>query len=222
MLPVLLSNAIPMQRRETVPRSNSDEINEEDSMLLSLIAGGDREAFDRLYRRYFKRVYPFIYRVTQKREVIEEVLNDTMLTVWQKAGSFAGRSRVSTWVFGIAYHKALKAATRGRPQAYLDDLDPEDLPDQGQKDPIESLALKDQIARALTGLSAEQRAVVELTYYHGYSYQEIAQIVDCPLGTVKTRMRSARSKLRAILTGLDAGPAPKVGEEGDGSHDDRQ
>lgn len=213
---MLLSTVTIMERREAVPRSRPDDSDQEDVALLALIAGGDREAFERLYRRYFKRVYPFVYRVTQKRELIEEVLNDTMLAVWQKAGSFAGRSRVSTWVFGIAYHKALKAATRGRPQTYLDDLDPDDLPDQGRSDAIESLAMKDQVARALAGISAEQRAVVELTYYHGYSYQEIAQIVDCPLGTVKTRMRSARVKLHAILTSLDSG------EEGVGSNEDRR
>lgn len=213
MLPL---SVIVVERRKTVPRSPAREGDEEEAALLNAIAGGDREAFDRLYRRYFKRIYPFVYRVTQRRDLIEEVLNDTMLTVWQKAGSFAGRSRVSTWIFGIAYHKALKAATRGRPQAYLDDLDPDEMPDQGHRDQIESIALKDQIGRALSGLSAEQRAVVELTYYHGYSYQEIAQIVDCPLGTVKTRMRSARARLRVILTGQDS----YRGEEGAGSHHD--
>ncbi len=209
---MLSSLALVPKRHEPVPRSDPKEAeNDEDLALLGQIAEGDRGAFERLYRRYYKRIYPFVYRLTQKRELIEEVLNDTMLTIWQKADSFAGRSRVSTWIFGIAYHKALKAAAKGRPQAYLDDLDPETIADQGQSDAIESLAAKEQITQALKGLSTEQRAVVELTYYYGYTYEEISQIVDCPLGTVKTRMRSARVKLKSILIGLEGE------EEGRGS-----
>lgn len=168
-----------------------------DQDLLARVAGGEVDAFERLYRRYYKRVFGFAARLTPRLEIAEEVVDDTMLTVWRKAGGFAGRSKPSTWIFGIAYRKALKASRRFPDEQMATDVGEADL---RQTDGLESIVVRQQIAQALGRLPREQRAVVELTYLHGYTYTEIAEIAGCPVGTVKTRMRSAREKLRVLLT----------------------
>src|SRR5262249_23736035 len=137
---------------------------------------------------------------------VEEVLNDVMVVIWKKAASFDGRSRPSTWIFGIAYHKAMKALARRQPveqrPGSSDGREREPL-EPVERDEPESLLARRELAstlgRALRAISAEQRAVVELTYYYGLSYQEIAEVVGCPVNTVKTRMFHARRRLRDLL-----------------------
>ncbi len=169
----------------------------DERQLLAAVARREVEAFDRLYRRYYKRVLGFAMRITQRSDSAEEVVDDTMFTVWRKAGDFAGRSRPSTWIFGIAYRKALKAAQRTPAASH--EIDPDTVADDRQLEGLEAIFLREQVAQAIGRLPPEQRAVVELTYLHGYTYAEIAEIAECPLGTVKTRMRNARTKLRDIL-----------------------
>lgn len=171
-----------------------------DQALLTEVARGDVEAFERLYRRYYKRVFGFAARLTPRLEIAEEVVDDTMMTVWRKAGDFAGRSKPSTWIFGIAYRKSLKATRQFPDDSAAAHASEADL---RQTDGIDSILLREQIAQALGRLPREQRAVIELTYLHGYTCTEIAEIAECPVGTVKTRMRSARNKLRVLLAGGD-------------------
>jgi RNA polymerase sigma factor (sigma-70 family) len=180
----------------------------EDEVLLERVAAGDRSAFETLYGLYYRRLFGYLLKVTRRADLVEEVLNDVMLVVWRKAGSFNGRSRPSTWIFGIAYHKALKALAHRRTAASLTvpENEDDDRHEPIEPDEPESLAARRELAtvlgRALHRLSAEHRAVVELTYYYGCSYQEIADIVDCPVNTVKTRMFHARRKLKSLLPSL--------------------
>jgi len=171
--------------------------------LLRRVAAKDRKAFEALYHLYYRRLFGYLLKLTRRAELVEEVLNDVMLAVWKGAPSFDGRSRPSTWIFGIAYHKALKALAR-RPEEREEDEG--EWPEPVDADEPESLAARRELAgvlgRALGALSAEQRAVVELTYYYGMAYQEIAEIVGCPVNTVKTRMFHARRRLRELLPGL--------------------
>src|SRR5271165_7540794 len=81
----------------------------DEARLISRIAGGELRAFEDLYRIYHPRLTRFLANMLRRRELVEEVLNDTMLVVWRRADSFNGTSKVSTWVFAIAYRKALKA-----------------------------------------------------------------------------------------------------------------
>lgn len=172
---------------------------DEEVVLLSRVARKEVDAFELLYRGYYRRLTRFLEKVTRRPQLIDEILDDTMLVVWRKAATFNGESRVSTWIFAIAYNKAMKALrkTRDRVEA-LPDRDALASVDGPETELIQrqaNLGLKRQLAR----LSPEQRAVIELTYYYGYAYKEIAQIVDCPVDTVKTRMFHARRKLRAML-----------------------
>lgn len=184
----------------------------DDGHLLGQIADGDRAAFRVLYERYYRRLFHFIYRITGQVELTEEALNDAMLVVWRSAGSFGGRSRVSTWVLGIAYRRALKLKEKSniRADRFILDERLANEPVGREQEPINEEILKEWLEAGLRHLSPEQRAVVELTYYHGYSYQEIATIVGCPTNTVKTRMFHARANLRKWLPFLEAGRAKRT------------
>ncbi len=166
--------------------------------LLRRIAAGDRQAFEKLYRCYFPRLTRFLERVIRNPHGVEEVLNDSMLVVWRKAATFNGQSKVSTWIFAIAYRKALKAMKRFDEPLAADEQtfeSPEPGPESQLLQRQRSALLLQQIGR----MSAEHRAVIELTYYHGCAYREIAQIMGCPVDTVKTRMFHARKRLRQFL-----------------------
>ncbi len=178
---------------------------ERELALIRRIAQRDREAFAELYRLYHRRLVSFLLRFTRRMDLVEEIYNDVMLVVWQKAGGFRGQSRVSTWVLGIAYRKALKALKRQ--QSRPEELPIEDvvLVDGERPDQVAGRRqLRERLQAAMSHLSPEHRAVVELTYYHGYSYPEIARIVGCPPNTVKTRMFHARRRLRRILPRLES------------------
>ena len=174
--------------------------------LLRRTAEHDREAFEALYREYHHRLARFLTRMTRRPELAEEVINDTMWIVWQRAADFRGSSRVSTWVMGIAYRRALKAFRRGSVQ--LVSVDQEALEVEAPNDvsaDAEGFQRVELVAQALAELPLEQRLVIELTYYLGHSCAEIAEIVDCPVNTVKTRMFHARRKLRLRLPELSGG-----------------
>jgi RNA polymerase sigma-70 factor (ECF subfamily) len=174
--------------------------------LLHRVNGGDRAAFEALYRLYHPRLYRFLQRLTRRPELSEEVLDDTMLVVWQRGNGFNGHSKLSTWIFGIAYRKALNMLRRQ--DLPLDDQGAAEALVDPDADPAQRLGLSQlqrRLGRALAGLSAEHRLVVELCYFHGFGYREIAQIVDCPAETVKTRMFYARRRLRLLLADLEPG-----------------
>ena len=181
---------------------------DDDLALLKRVAACDRRAFEALYHLYYRRLFAFLFRLTRRGELVEEVLNDVMLAVWTGAARFDGRSRPSTWVFGIAYHQAMKALARAAPahRRGLDDERERPLAEPETEGGADSLLSRRELAstlgKALHTLSPEHRAVVELTYYHELSYPEIAEIVGCPVNTVKTRMFHARRRLREVLPGL--------------------
>jgi RNA polymerase sigma factor (sigma-70 family) len=183
-------------REEARSATQRDEV-----VLVVRAAGGDAEAFEALYRCFYPRLRRFLERMTRRPQLVEEILNDTMLVVWRKAHTYNFRSKVSTWIFAIAFRKALKAVKRvDDPVAY----EPEEGANptrSGPEDELMAHQLHLLLSRAMTSLSAEQRAVIELTYYQGCAYREIAEIMGCPIDTVKTRMFHARRRLKVLLSG---------------------
>jgi RNA polymerase sigma-70 factor (ECF subfamily) len=175
-----------------------------DRALLDGVRRGDREAFRALYVKYYHALLRFIYRITNQLEAAQEGVNDVMLVVWNSAAAFQGKSKVSTWILGIAYRKGLKLRQSSRrwvdrfkaADADSDELSVPSGEHTGQAD------LQDLLEHAMHSLPIKQRAVVELTYFYGYSYEEIAAIVECPVNTVKTRMFHARARLKDLLPAL--------------------
>jgi RNA polymerase sigma factor (sigma-70 family) len=181
-------------------RQPSASLEEDDLTLIRRVAAKDRQAFEALYHRYAQRLYRYLSKLISQRELIEEVLDDVMMVVWQNASRYNHTSRISTWMFGIAYHKALKALARSSNQSRDVPLAmPEDWIDrEGPDGAMTRQELHRTLARALETLPPELRAVVELTFYQGCSYQEIAEITGCPVNTVKTRMFHARRRLAQV------------------------
>lgn len=173
-----------------------------DLRLLAKVRGGDRAAFERLYRMYHPRLTRFLHTLVKRPTLVEEVLNDTMMVVWNRPDSFHGASKLSTWLFSIAYRKAMKAL-RKQDEPVEDfeaehrvSLDP--TPDESSgRERVRQLLLE-----AVAELSPAHRAVVDLTYFHELGYREIAAVVECPVDTVKTRMFHARRHLRKKLGGV--------------------
>ena len=167
--------------------------------LIVSIAAGNRRAFETLYRLYFPRLARFLERITHSIVLIEEIVNDTMFVVWRRAATFDRSCKVSTWIFSIGYRKALKAITcHDEPVESDPDLNPGDGWQQPEAE-LGRLELHQRISAALDAIPLEQRTVVNLVYYHGMGYEEIAAIMDCPVNTVKTRMFHARRRLKVLL-----------------------
>jgi RNA polymerase sigma-70 factor (ECF subfamily) len=137
----------------------------------------------------------------QRPQLVEEVLDDTMMAVWQTASSFRGASKPSTWIFAIAYRKAVKARARW-PMPVEDPQDDMRVSDDAAPDEgLQQQRLHDALRAAMDRLSPDHRAVVDLTYFHDLGYREIAEIMSCPVDTVKTRMFHARRRLKEAMAG---------------------
>jgi len=179
--------------------TNSSQLESRDVQLIIRITNGDLRAFDALYRSYFPRLVRFLDRYTRRTALIEEIINDTMFVVWEKADAYNQTSKVSTWIFAIAYRKAMKTIKRTDDPQEADF----DLVQAGiEMEPDSQLSqrqLQQCVSHALDAISVEQRTVVSLAYYHGMDYQEIATTMDCPVNTVKTRMFHARKRLQNLL-----------------------
>ena len=181
-------------------KSTRGEEDAQDLKLLQRVAIKDKVAFERLYARFYPLLTRYLTRVVRRPEMVEEVVNDTLFVVWEKAEQFQGRSKVSTWITGIAYLKGIKALDKLKvqPEAQAEAIHEADDIEES-RDLIARLGLDEWLSHGLDRISVEQRSVVELTYFSGYSYQEIADIMDCPVNTVKTRMFHARRRLAKLL-----------------------
>jgi RNA polymerase sigma-70 factor (ECF subfamily) len=176
----------------------------EQLLLLGRVQRGDEHAFEELYRHYRSRLFRFLINLTGRPQMVEEVLNDTMLAVWEKPDGFRGASKLSTWIFGIAYRKAMKALREiddpieYQPVQSIDEetASPHEASWCGQRDRL--------LFDTMQQLSAEHRVVVHLTYFHEMSAREIAHVMACPVGTVKTRMFHARRHLKRLMSGGSA------------------
>ncbi|TKC91500.1 sigma-70 family RNA polymerase sigma factor [Trinickia terrae] len=185
----------------TPGRGAARSADADDIALLERIMRRDKAALAALYREYHRRLVRFLGRFTRRDDLIEEVINDTFMVVWQKAADFRGQARVSTWLMGIAYRVTLKTLRQGGMQhePLLGDAD------DRASEPFADHELADWVTKGLARLSAEQRLVMELAYVMGHSLEEIAEITSAPLTTVKARMFHARVKLRNVMPVLAGG-----------------
>jgi len=173
----------------------------DEAQLIARIRERDLRAFESLYRRYHPRLTRFLTNLIHRPPLVEEVLNDTLLVVWNRPDSYNGASRLSTWIFAIGYRKALKALRRNEDP--LEDAQAETRA-SAEPGPEQNLGQRQTHAAlqtAMRELSPDHRAVVDLTYFHEMGYREIAVIMDCPVDTVKTRMFYARRHLKRVLAG---------------------
>ena len=173
---------------------------------LRAVAAGNATAFEQLYHHYAPRLAAFLRHRLHSPALVDEVLHDVMLVVWQRAALFRPTGCVSTWLFGIAWYKAYKtqksplpaptAPAAHEPGSHQDN--PEHLCGQRERSRL--------VAHAVASLPPAQRTVVELTYYHAYSSHEIAQRLEEAEATVRSRLRLARQRLAHCLARQGLGP----------------
>jgi RNA polymerase sigma-70 factor (ECF subfamily) len=172
-----------------------------DGELLVRIGDGDREAFDVLYRRYVRPVFALALRRLGDRGRAEDATQETFTSVWRSASSYRPeRGPGAPWLYAVA-RNAIVDRTRARSEP------PTEVPDEPSSDPgpaeeAERSWLSWRVHRALQELPEHERPLLELAYWSGLSQSEIADFLNIPLGTVKTRTRSALSRLADALEEL--------------------
>jgi RNA polymerase sigma-70 factor (ECF subfamily) len=178
-----------------------------DDQLVKLAAENNEEAFVELYQRYNSAIYTYIFRLVQQQTAAEDLLQETFVAAWQGIRDFQHRSTVKTWLFRIAHYKTmswLRTYYRDRKLTEEEELAPQEpaAPDSQ----LMSSWQAGKVRQALDELSPNHRSVVELFYMQNLSYEEIAEVTECPLGTVKSRMSYAIRNLNGILLsyGLDS------------------
>ncbi len=171
-------------------------------LILAIAARADREAFTELFNHFAPRVKGYLMRLGANAVAAEELAQETMLTVWRKAALFdPSRAGASTWIFTIARNLRIDAIRRERPAPPQDD--PTDAAPEPQADLLLVTAERDlRVRDAMSALSREQAQIVELSFFSEHPHSEIAERLGLPLGTVKSRLRLAMARLRALLEDL--------------------
>lgn len=171
-----------------------------DEVLIRRIANGDQLAMRTLFARHRLAIYRWLLRLVDDEALADDLVSDVFLDVWRKAGSFERRSSVSTWLLAIARHKALSARRRRTDVELNNDLastvaDPADSPELV----LEKKKREELLRHSLARLSPEHGEVIDLTYYHGKSIKEIAEIIGINEATVKSRTFYARKRLAQLI-----------------------
>jgi RNA polymerase sigma-70 factor (ECF subfamily) len=174
-----------------------------DSDLIKCCIPNNEEAFAVLYQRYENRVFQYLITILNDAAIAEETLVDVMLAVWKSLQSFKGQSKVSTWIFGIAHHKAVDALRKFTSQQ-RGGMPLEDIVDTAESadNPLKETEQKNMAAltsQVLMTLSADHREILHMAFYEELSYIEISELLHIPVNTVKTRVYYAKQQLRKNL-----------------------
>lgn len=186
--------ALPWQTQATMTQPS------EDLDLIRRMQAGDDDAVRDLYAQYGQRLYAYALRLTDDPATAEDVTQNTLVTAWRTAHTFRAEGRLIAWLLGIVHHTAMKAI-RNRTN-YLDDVAEETIREE-QPSPEDQAQVKDErrwVRQGMQSLSPEHRAVLELVFYQELSLNEVAQVLNIPVGTVKSRLSYARTHLRGVLT----------------------
>lgn len=193
-----LAQPAASRRREGATGGTLSGDHASDAELLERIAGGDRGAFETLYRRFARPVFGLALRRLGDRDRAEEAVQETFAAVWRSARSYRpDRGPGAPWLYAVA-RNAIVDRFRGRGDAVAD------LPDSpsaeaGPQESAETAWIAWRVHRALEELPPTEREVLELAYWSGLSQSEVAGFLNIPLGTVKTRTRSALHRLSRAL-----------------------
>jgi RNA polymerase sigma-70 factor (ECF subfamily) len=174
-----------------------------EDLLLARIAKRDRDALAEIYARFQRPLFGYLYHLLGQKELAEDVLQQVMVIIWQKAHTFQGTGQAASWIFGIAHHQAFKAL-RHTESANAANIALEaalDLPDETMSPEADILrqTTYDEITTALACLTPEHREVLELAFFQDFACKEIAAVIGIPLGTVKSRLSYARRALKVAL-----------------------
>jgi len=170
-----------------------------DAQLIERVAGGDRDAFAELYRRFARPVLGMAMRQLGDNGRAEDATQETFAAVWRSARSFrSDRGTGSAWLYAVARHAIIDRA-RQRREPVAEVVPDEPAAEAGPADEAELSWLTWRVHAALEQLPERERVVLELAYWSGLSQSEIASYLDVPLGTVKTRTRTGLARLAPLL-----------------------
>jgi len=189
---------------ESSERTHLDPWNSDWAVLLKRIAAGEEGPFDQLYDESSSLIYGVIYRVLRDREAAEEVTLDVYLQIWRDASRFdASRGRPVTWMTLLARSRAIdrrRSSSRTRRREDSLELAAEASDERaGPEAATMLIEAREQVRSAMTSLSEQQRELIELAWFAGLSHSQIAEHLEQPLGTVKTRIRNGMANLRQVL-----------------------
>ncbi len=191
-------------RIEATPRETFAEESAE-ALMSAVAESRDRDAFVRLFERFGPRVKGYLMRQGADRTSAEDLAQDVMLTVWQRAAQFdRNKATFSTWVFTIARNRRIDSLRRAnRPK-----IDPEDPalvrePSDPADEVVDAAQKSKHLNAAVAQLPEDQKRLLRLAYFEDKSHSVIAEELDLPLGTVKSRLRLAMTKLRTALETLE-------------------
>ncbi len=198
-----------MTRLANNPAGPETDLASDLAALLKAVKVKNRDAFELLYDATVSRVFSLALRITRQQELAEEVVSDVYLQVWQQAGSYSPeRGNVIAWLCVVCRSRALDALRRDNTairQAVVGfDTVPEAEDLNEPPDLLQSVEQGSAIHAALGNLSDQQRQLVALAYFRGYTHSELAVFVNMPIGTVKTHLRRAIVKLKEKMS-IDAG-----------------
>ena len=172
-----------------------------DEELMQRVAGNDADAFEIVFERHADAAFALAYRITGRRSSAEDVAQEAFLAIWRSGGRYdPARGSVRTWALGIVHNRAVDALRREgthlRRRASDEGItETLEAPERTDAQAIDN-ATSELIRGALGELPTEQRRVIELAYFGGFTHVEIASVLDTPVGTVKGRMRLGLEKLR--------------------------
>jgi RNA polymerase sigma-70 factor (ECF subfamily) len=175
----------------------SPDLQARDGQLIRMVAARDEKAFEELYQRYSAPVYRYLLRFLGEQHAAEDLLQEVFVAVWRGASGYRGQAQVKTWIYRIAHHQAVSLFRKHHLMGKLDEK-----VDEGEDDPEQAMIGSwdsECVHRAVDRLSAKHREVLDLAFVHEMSYREIARVVGCPVGTVKSRMSYALRALNRIL-----------------------
>jgi RNA polymerase sigma-70 factor (ECF subfamily) len=182
-----------------------------DEELMQLIAGGDPRAFEVVYERHCTAVFSLAYRICGARASAEEIAQEVFLTIWRSGARYdRTRGSVRTWLLGVAHNRAIDALRRSAVRERTRAADEHAAESIEAPERTEVEAARREEARSVRVLIDElpddQRRVIELAYFGGFTHEQIARMLDAPLGTVKGRMRLALEKMRDSIGPKEAMP----------------
>lgn len=177
---------------------------------MGMFEAGDAGAFEKLFSRYKAPIFSFLLRQCGSRDTAGDLMQDVFMRVIKGAAAFERKSKFSTWIYAIARNLAVDTARKARHRAHpsLDQETREDGPTLGERQAGKGPApdrsatasrMREHLVAAIERLPEEQREVFLLREYHGLSFQEIAEVVEAKVGTVKSRMRYALEAMRIEL-----------------------
>jgi RNA polymerase sigma-70 factor (ECF subfamily) len=198
---------MPLLRR---PSANSKEKLRKlaDEELMERVAGNDADAFEVVLERHSDAAFSLAYRICGRRSLAEDIAQEAFLSVWRSGARYdRARGSVRTWTLGIVHNRAVDALRRSgvHDRRRASDEGIEETLEAPERTDVQALdrAVSHEIRGALGELPAEQRRVIELAYFGGFTHLEIASMLGTPVGTVKGRMRLGLNKLRGHLQGWE-------------------